>query len=87
MQISFIFSGADLAALVREASVAALRDHFKKKFGDGTVVMETVGEGAETKMDCALNQEHFEMAFSKVKPSVNLVDRERYSLLEKKYGC
>lgn len=60
------FSGADLAALVREAAVAALRDGLFSGIGapNGVDVQR-----ASEKM--YVEQRHFDVAFRKVVPSVN----------------
>lgn len=52
------YTGADLAALVREASVAAFRE----------LVMK---ESLDCKADLKVAMRHFTTAFSKTKPSVN----------------
>ena len=52
-----VFSGADLAALVREAAVATLKEF-----------METTHPASETP---AVGSQHFDVAFRKVKPSVS----------------
>ena len=49
-------SGADLAALVREASVSALREFMTVTPSSGRIEVHT---------------KHFESAFTKVKPSVS----------------
>ena len=57
------FSGADLAALVREAGIAVVREWSDNKILDDETCI------------CA---RHFEEAFSRVRPSVSPFDRERY---------
>lgn len=54
----FCFSGADLAALVREASVSALKEAITK-------------QGTQSSQVITVKGEHFETAFKKVKPSVS----------------
>jgi ribosome biogenesis ATPase len=49
-------SGADLAALVREASVSALREHLSTNGTDKCITV---------------HQRHFEKALEKVRPSVS----------------
>ena len=51
-----IFRGADLAALVREASIAALKEAISAGTGHA---------------DIRVSRQHFDMAFTKVKPSVS----------------
>ncbi|XP_053568571.1 nuclear valosin-containing protein-like isoform X1 [Bombina bombina] len=63
------FTGADLSALVREASVSALRQEMLHK--------DPVSSTGEMKV-C---QKHFEAAFKKVKPSVSKKDQLMYELL------
>ncbi|XP_031565403.1 nuclear valosin-containing protein-like [Actinia tenebrosa] len=70
------YSGADLAALVREASMAALREcisisslHDKQTNGPATRVdLDGIGVG----------NRHFDIAFDKVKPSVSNKDHVAY---------
>eukprot|EP01138_Halocafeteria_seosinensis_P007654 gb/GECG01007822.1/.p1 GENE.gb/GECG01007822.1/~~gb/GECG01007822.1/.p1 ORF type:complete len:795 (+),score=118.92 gb/GECG01007822.1/:1-2385(+) len=64
------FSGADLAGLVREASMCALRDYVKKT--------ETGDSGA---YQLRVSTQHFMEAFKKVKPSVSEKDLKRYNAL------
>ena len=58
------FSGADLAALVREAGISVVRE-----WSDASSIVE------EESCICA---RHFKEAFSRVRPSVSPFDRERY---------
>lgn len=58
------FSGADLAALVREAGIAVVRE-----WSDINSVLEE---------DSCISARHFQDAFSRVRPSVSPFDRERY---------
>lgn len=55
-------SGADLAALVRESAVASLRARFYTSNG----VLNTNADASEIFVE----KEHFDMAFTKVSPSV-----------------
>ena len=64
----FIFSGADLSALVREASVAALKECMAEKLSAGHHVIETQGSKGRT---IIVKVDHFQVAFEKVKPSVS----------------
>ena len=65
------FSGADVGNLVRQASMIALRDLLRAGKMAGDVLVQS---------------EHFERAFSSVKPSVAGRDRERYEAMGRKYG-
>jgi ribosome biogenesis ATPase len=58
------FSGADLASLVREACVCAIRENLKLSTGEDSMP--------------SLRLEHFRDARTKVFPSVNARDREGY---------
>ena len=58
----FIFSGADLSALVREAAVAALRQCMAE-------IPETTS--SSTSADIRVEKSHFDLAFRKVVPSVS----------------
>ncbi|KAJ3270020.1 hypothetical protein HDV01_000731 [Terramyces sp. JEL0728] len=66
-------SGADLAALVREASVTAVRQAFYS------------GKPADDR-DIQVTFEHFQTAFTKVSRSVGSKDRKKYELLKVKFG-
>ncbi|XP_004393613.1 PREDICTED: nuclear valosin-containing protein-like [Odobenus rosmarus divergens] len=65
------YSGADLSALVREASVCALREEMTRP-KDG-------GETGELKV----SQKHFEEAFKKVKSSISKKDQVMYEALQR----
>ncbi|XP_013409877.1 nuclear valosin-containing protein-like [Lingula anatina] len=62
------FSGADLAALVREASVSALKRFISGEASSTSPVM--------------VQKEHFEAAFNKVKPSVSSKDHMLYEKMK-----
>ncbi|KAH9412447.1 hypothetical protein DERP_014589 [Dermatophagoides pteronyssinus] len=62
------FTGADLSALIREASLNALRQKI-----DGILPFDK---------DLILNFEHFDAALNKVRPSVSIVDRQRYNQMQ-----
>jgi ribosome biogenesis ATPase len=72
------FSGADLASLLREAGVAALRQTLYAN--------NTLNHSAHVD-ELVIRAEHFETAFSKVTPSVTPQDMKRYTTLCKQYGC
>lgn len=65
------FTGADLYALVREASLAALEERVK-----GLLSKD---------QELVLSKVHFERALNKVKPSVNEQDRRIYTKLYHQY--
>ncbi|XP_022364131.1 nuclear valosin-containing protein-like isoform X2 [Enhydra lutris kenyoni] len=65
------YSGADLSALVREASVCALRQEMTRPKGGG--------EAGELKV----SQKHFEEAFKKVKSSISKQDQVMYEALQR----
>ncbi|CAF0725507.1 unnamed protein product [Adineta ricciae] len=57
------YTGADLAALIREASEIAMTDHISKVLPPE---------------DACVHQSHLDRAFSKILPSVSETDRRRY---------
>ncbi|XP_033734394.1 nuclear valosin-containing protein-like isoform X2 [Pecten maximus] len=62
------YTGADLAALVREASVCALK----------TIINST----ADNKPSLIVTKQHFELAFTRVRPSVSTKDQAKYEKLK-----
>merc|ERR1719414_1163587 len=66
------FSGADMSALVTEASVAAFKEH--------------LDSGRKDNVSVRVHGRHFEAAFTKVRPSVNPKDRKRYAAMRKLYS-
>ncbi|KAM5237590.1 nuclear valosin-containing protein-like isoform 2-T2 [Ctenodactylus gundi] len=65
------YSGADLSALVREASLCALRQEMgREKSGSG-------------KGELKVSHMHFEEAFKKVKPSISVKDQIMYEALQR----
>ncbi|KAI6184139.1 hypothetical protein M3Y97_00564300 [Aphelenchoides bicaudatus] len=64
-----LYTGADLAALVHEAGVLALRERL-----DGN-----------NKSITAITLEHFQLASKRLTPSVSETDRQRYAQLKKQY--
>lgn len=63
-------SGADLLALINEATLVALRQRIEQN--DGSVE--------------SIRIQHFEEAIRRVAPSVRPEDRERYRRLKEKYA-
>ncbi|KAJ3479066.1 hypothetical protein NLI96_g9329 [Meripilus lineatus] len=76
------YSGADLAALVREAGVVALRRTL------GTLdALERGGGGAdEEQTDVQVQLEDFLGALEKVQPSVSVAQRRKYEALRSKFA-
>jgi len=74
------FSGADLGALLREASWAALRELYA---AEGLSCGREAAEAPEAAAGAPLQltQAHFEEALRRVTPSVSAADRERYERL------
>ncbi|KAJ1903697.1 Ribosome biogenesis ATPase rix7, partial [Tieghemiomyces parasiticus] len=85
-------SGADLASLVREAAVAALREAI---LVPTAVAGKASSAGASSAVldfkrsdpaNILITQAHFETAFGKIAPSVSKVDRGNYQRLRTKFG-
>ncbi|KEG13489.1 vesicular transport protein [Trypanosoma grayi] len=79
------FSGADLAALVREASMHALKKVYRTSSASELELLERDVSGAAAQ-DARLplvGNEDFETSLEKVKPSVTAEDRESYELLHR----
>jgi ribosome biogenesis ATPase len=79
------YSGADLAALVREAGVLALR----RALGDA--LARDTQPDAQAKDDMsdaavAVSSTDFEAALAKVRPSVSVAQRRRYEALRSKFA-
>lgn len=78
------FTGADLSALVREASVNALRAHLKS--GDSTGGFPTHASSTSSSegrvADIKVSRQDFEGAFDKVRPSVSKMDQKMYHQLK-----
>ncbi|KAG5440778.1 hypothetical protein PCK2_000214, partial [Pneumocystis canis] len=75
------FSGADLAALVREAAILALRSTI---FAD--ILMEKMINCDFRNVSLLIDDHHFDKAFLTVRPSVSEKDRDRYYNLNRRYG-
>lgn len=88
------FSGADIAALVREAATAALRGALeavgafeKEMAGAGKAGAEHDGaEHLASKREVTVRTEHFELAAKKTLPSVSKEQRSRYERMRDKYA-
>ncbi|KAI1894406.1 hypothetical protein AGOR_G00115480 [Albula goreensis] len=70
------FTGADLSALVREASINALRSHLHSQISS-----TYSGMPSGPLVDIRVNRQNFEDAFKKVRPSVSKKDQKMYELL------
>ncbi|KAH7322253.1 P-loop containing nucleoside triphosphate hydrolase protein [Rhizoctonia solani] len=75
------FSGADLAALVREAAVGALRSVLLS----GQISQDNM-EGPQTDKRISVTLRDFKQALSKLGPSVSAVQRKRYEALRVKFA-
>jgi len=62
------FSGADCAALLREAGLAVLRDH----------ALVRIRQGTEHTGPLQITPKHFDYAFDHVLPSVSKADQKKY---------
>lgn len=83
------FSGADLASLMREASLTALKTVYNSKTKEELDEMEKEGERLFAKDSLIttdlpfIEPEHFDVALTKIKPSVNATERANYLALHK----
>ncbi|KAK2848621.1 hypothetical protein Q5P01_008455 [Channa striata] len=73
------FTGADLTALVREASVNALRAFLKSQHSPASSSGHTFSTGCVA--DIRVSKQNFEDAFKKVRPSVSKKDQRMYEQL------
>ena len=87
------FSGADLASLVREACVAALKGNmaaFARADAEAALASEDGGPLGKAREAPAppraplVTSAHFEAAFARVQPSVSSADQRRYDELRRK---
>ncbi|XP_026164495.1 nuclear valosin-containing protein-like isoform X2 [Mastacembelus armatus] len=79
------FTGADLTALVREASVNALRAYLKSQPTPAAASPgHTYSSGSIA--DLRVSKQNFEDAFKKVRPSVCKKDQRMYELLRESLG-
>ncbi len=79
------FSGADLAALVREAAVSALREVISFSLGTGQDEQEQQHVGALPQVSIA--RHHFDAALDKIQPSVSPAQRKRYATLRSRLAA
>ncbi|XP_040906521.1 nuclear valosin-containing protein-like isoform X2 [Toxotes jaculatrix] len=73
------FTGADLTALVREASVNALRAYLKSHNAPASSSGQVDSSGSVA--DIRVSKQNFEDAFKKVRPSVSKKDQRTYEQL------
>lgn len=80
------FSGADLAALVREAAVLALRETilFHNSQPAAAVPAKKSKKGEQEGVKVVVEQSHFVAALSKIQPSVSAQQRRKYLSLRQK---
>ncbi len=69
------YSGADLASLVREAAVSALRNQLQRE-------SETMESSLDLHPEINVGIDDFDRALSKVTPSVSVFQRRRYEMLK-----
>ncbi|XP_047190727.1 nuclear valosin-containing protein-like isoform X2 [Scophthalmus maximus] len=74
------FTGADLTALVREASVNALRAYLKSQSPPAAAASGHTCSG-DAVADIRVGKQNFEDAFKKVRPSVSKKDQKTYEQL------
>uniref|UniRef100_A0A6E8VP53 AAA+ ATPase domain-containing protein n=1 Tax=Anopheles coluzzii TaxID=1518534 RepID=A0A6E8VP53_ANOCL len=78
------YTGADLAGLVRQASLQTLKDSIvASSLQEETAGGETT---AEDELSLMVRFEHFTQAIRNIKPSVNAEDKKHYEKLRLKYG-
>ena len=76
-------SGADLASLVREASVNTIRDVYYKGGIDDSVKFRT--EAANSSPSVLVRDLDFEKALNTITPSVGEKDRKKYESLRRRF--
>lgn len=76
------FSGADIAALVREAATLSLRSALERIGAFETDTTETVADTSMVKVTV----EHFRLAAKKTLPSVSREQRNKYERMRDKYA-
>ncbi|KAL3797574.1 hypothetical protein ACHAWO_012588 [Cyclotella atomus] len=80
------FSGADCAALLREAGLAVLRDGVlnRSSVGNNTVADSTEKKDENDTQPLQITAHHFKYAFDHVLPSVSKKDQARYDRLRER---
>lgn len=76
------YTGADLAGLVRQASLQTLKD----SIDCCDAQEEGSSEDAENQQQLLVELRHFQEAIRNIKPSVNEEDKKHYERLKRKYG-
>ncbi|XP_053672393.1 nuclear valosin-containing protein-like [Anopheles nili] len=79
------YTGADLAGLVRQASLQTLKDSIVA-CGDEEHVGENAAQSNNDKLCLTVRMAHFLEAIRNIKPSVNTEDKKHYEKLRVKYG-
>ncbi|XP_062544129.1 nuclear valosin-containing protein-like isoform X2 [Armigeres subalbatus] len=74
------YTGADLAGLVRQASLQTLKDSIAECSSDDTA-------SSDSEQDLKVAMLHFQEAIRSIKPSVNEEDKKHYERLKRKYGA
>ncbi|XP_029030911.1 nuclear valosin-containing protein-like isoform X2 [Betta splendens] len=74
------FTGADLTALVREASLNALRTYLKSQHSPAAA--SGYASSSSSVVHIKVNKENFEDAFKKIRPSVSREDQKMYEQLK-----
>ncbi|KAJ3109829.1 hypothetical protein HDU97_000059 [Phlyctochytrium planicorne] len=81
------FSGADLAALVRESAVAALRATLYSSKPSDEALSHIDAEAVAENTKIWVTNEQFNLAFSRMSPSVSKRDKKRYELLRVRFSA
>lgn len=82
------FTGADMTALVKEAAVVAFKEHLAATGQSSVSAVAASAAAASTASaasDIRVSSRHFNIAFSRVRPSVNPRDRKRYDAMKRLY--
>lgn len=82
------YTGADLAGLVRQASLQTLKDSIDACSSRDEGSSPSGGDATEmdTEEQLVVELRHFQEAIRNIKPSVNEEDKKHYERLKKKYG-
>lgn len=82
------YTGADLAGLVRQASLQTLKDSIDACSSRDEDSSPSGGDATEmdTEEQLVVELRHFQEAIRNIKPSVNEEDKKHYERLKKKYG-
>lgn len=81
------YTGADLAGLVRQASLQTLKDSIDAcNSREEEASPSSDAPEVETEEQLVVELRHFQEAIRNIKPSVNEEDKKHYERLKKKYG-